>query len=156
MRKLSTIRPWAFLIGIALSYRLCLILIWGYLPRYNPITNWILETYARSNADLYYTLVNVRDTVVNILLALPFAYLILRIKPDRRWLYAAAVVLALFVWEYRLVLFVHRDFFSFITRHDQALFGVFSISLVLPAALLIWSVVESRRRAAMPQSTHDR
>ena len=71
--------------------------VWAYLPRYNPITQWILDTYAGVNKGLYYTLIFANDIIVNLLLALPVAYIITRIRPDRRWLYVAAIVLAMFV-----------------------------------------------------------
>ncbi len=136
------IQPWAFLIGIVLSYRLCLIVVWAYLPSHNPITKWFLETYAGSNEAMYYLLISIHDTVVNILLALPFAFLISKIRPDRRWLYVTASVLVIFLWEYRLVLFVSRDFLTFINIHGQALFGVISTWLILPFTMLLLTLAQ--------------
>ena len=109
--------------------------VWAYLPRYNPITQWILDTYAGVNKGLYYTLIFANDIIVNLLLALPVAYIITRIRPDRRWLYVAAIVLAMFVWDYRIVLFERRDFFDFISSSALALVGLALYVSYLPFTL---------------------
>ena len=109
--------------------------VWSYLPKYNPVTQWILDTYAGVNRALYYTLIFANDVIVNMLLALPIAYLISKIRPDRRWLYVAAIVVAMFVWDYRLVLFERRDFFSFVSTSTLALVGLVLYVSYLPFAL---------------------
>jgi len=146
MKNFGQIRPWALLAGVTLIYRAVATIFWGFLPRHNPITQWLLDTYAGQNSDMYYVLVHVHDSIVNLLLALPFAYLITRIRPDRRWLYAAAIVLSMFVWDYRLVLFERRDFFDFIFSSGRILFGFIQYVLYLPAAVLCVTVFKSWQR----------
>ena len=147
MRVKHLIRPWALLVGVAIIYRFCVIYFWAYTPRYNPITDWILDAYAESSERLYYMFTYTPDLAINILLALPFAYLISKIQPDRRWVYAASVVFAILVWEYRLVFFVHRDPLTFFGYH-QALIGLVIMLFALPTALLILTAAGRRRSAA--------
>lgn len=144
------IRPWAQLAGLAVIYYAVTGTIWAFLPRYNPITQWLLETYAGTDDNLYYVLVNTHDAIVNVLLALPIAYLITRIRPDRRWLFVAAIVLAMFLWDYRLVLFERRDFFDFILSSNQAFVGFILYVLYLPFAMFFVSVFERRKLRDLP------
>ena len=122
-------------------------MVWIWLPRHNPLTQWLLDTYSGPNSDLFYVLIHIHDSIVNILLALPFAYLITRIRPDRRWLYAVAVVLAMFIWDYRVVLFARRDFFDFIFWNGRTLAGFIQYMLYLPVSVFCVSMFMSRRAA---------
>ena len=150
MKVFHQVRPWAQLAGLALIYRAIATTIWTYLPRHNPITQWLLDTYAGPSSELYYALVFVHDAIVNVLLALPVAYLITRIKPDRRWLYIAAFVLAMFVWDYRVVLFERRDFFDFIFSSGRTSTGFVLYVSYLPAAMLCVSVLGTSKHHKQP------
>ena len=148
MRDLRQLRPWVLLAGITLTYRLVVQIVWAFLPAYNPVTTWLLDSYGGSNSTLYYALIHLHDSIVNVAVALPFAYLITKLQPDRRWLYALAAVVAMFLWDYRLVLFVRQDFFDFMIRYDRAFIGLVLYLSYLPVTMLCLSVVQSRRNAA--------
>ena len=150
MKIFRELRPWAYVAGLALIYRATVTMVWAFLPRYNPVTQWLLDTYAGSNSDLYYVLIHIHDSIVNVLLALPFAYLITRIRPDRRWLYAVAVVLAMFVWDYRVVLFERRNFFGFVFGSGRTLAGLVQYVLYLPVSVFCVSVFMSRKNRKLP------
>ncbi len=152
MKIFHQVRPWAQLAGLALIYRAIATTIWAYLPQHNPITQWLLDTYAGPSNALYYVLVFFHDAIINVLLALPVAYLITKIRPGRRWLYIAAFVLAMFIWDYRVVLFERRDFFDFIFGSGRTFTGFILYVSYLPAAMLCVSVFSSSKNREKPHA----
>ncbi len=144
MDKLERARPWILTILIACGYHLVVATIWAFLPLVNPVTNWLFERYAQAAPNLHITLVWIHDFIVNILIALPFAALVARIRPDRRWTYVAVAVLVIFLWQYRVVLF---DFglIEFVRVDTTAWLGMVLTFIYLPLALFIASMPRSQQ-----------
>ena len=147
MLTITALRPWALSIVIGLTYDLVIVRIWAILPAHNPITKWLLDTYARSNPDLHQNFVLLHDFIINVLLAIPFAFLILKIRPDRRWIYGGIAVLVVFALEYQYVLF-QLDLLQFAMSGKGAFFGIVFTLTSLPIALLIMRLFERKGDAA--------
>jgi hypothetical protein len=113
---------------------------------HNPIFNWLLDIFAVTDPALFKSAVWIHDILVRILSALPFAFLITRIPPDRRWTYLALAVLLIFTWQYRLVLF-EIGLLEFAAHGNEALFGMIFTFVYLPVALLLATLLERRRTA---------
>lgn len=69
--------------------------IWGQLPEYNPLFQWLLNCC--SSESWFRNLVYTQDLIINIILALPLGYLIFIIKPGKPLLFLALAVLPGFV-----------------------------------------------------------
>lgn len=140
----NDVRPWGLAVGVAIAYYFVLAMFWGLFATYNPIFKWLLNTYAVTDPALFRLAVWSHDIVVNVLLALPFALLITKISPDRRWAYVALAVLLVFIGQYRLVLF-DIGLLEFLVHSNDALFGMIFTLVCLPFALLLVTLVQRRR-----------
>jgi len=142
----NDIKPWGLAVGVAIAYNFMIAMFWGLFAAHNPIFNWLVDTYAVTDPALFKSAVWVHDILVNVLLALPFAFLITRISPDRRWAYVALAVLLIFTWQYRLVLF-EIGLSEFAAHGNEALFGMIFTFVYLPVVLLLATLLERRRTA---------
>ena len=50
-------KPWLSAVGVAVAYDAAVVTVWAILPRYNPITNWLLDRFAGTDPTLYRGLV---------------------------------------------------------------------------------------------------
>ena len=89
----------ATLIGAA--QMVLLMWCWAYIAAYNPMAFWLIGHGVRGAA--LYALVFPVDFLVNVLLCLPAAFLLRKLRPARIWLYLALAVLPPFLWTNRLV-----------------------------------------------------
>lgn len=142
----NDVRPWGLAVCVAIAYYFVIAMFWGLFAAYNPIFNWLLDTYAVADPALFRLAVWIHDVTVNVLLALPFAFLFAKISPDRRWAYVALAVLLIFIWQYRLVLF-EIGLLEFAAHGNEALFGMIVTFVYLPVALFLATLLERRRAA---------
>ena len=140
----SSIRPWALTILIAAVYYWLSVMIWFFLPRINPITNWLLDTYAGSG--LYRPLITMHDCVVNLAIAMPFALIIRNVSPNHRWILVTFAAIVLFLWTFRLVLF-DASYFRLVAEHPSTVMAIVISSAALPISLLIFEGIKSIRSA---------
>ncbi|MDP2562342.1 hypothetical protein [Psychrobium sp. 1_MG-2023] len=84
----------AFSFGV-IFYAL-LVTAWGYIPLFNPITNWLLDNFA--GYQWISALIYFHDFILNIVLGFPLALLIHVLKPKRYLLYLAVALLPAFIW----------------------------------------------------------
>ena len=90
----------AALIGAAHTY--LLILAWVYIGLFTPLPGWLISHGLRGAS--FYGVLYPADLLTNMLLCVPAAYLLCRLRPARLWAYLAVALLPGFLWQYRLVL----------------------------------------------------
>ena len=90
----------AVLIGciqaILLSY------CWVYIALYNPLPIWLVHSHITGTSN--HVIVGFVDFAINVLLCLPAAYAICKLRPRTLQVYVALAVLPVFLWQYWPVL----------------------------------------------------
>ena len=62
-------------------YFVLLVAIWGLLALYNPIVDWLINSFAATN--WISPLIYIHDLLINILLGFPLAIFIYRLRPQK-------------------------------------------------------------------------
>ena len=90
----------AVLIGVIHNYLLTW--VWSYIAAHTPLPHLLVSqgfTGTSISAVLYPI-----DFILNMLLCIPAAYLLCKLRPPRIWLYLLLATLPGFLWQYRLFL----------------------------------------------------
>jgi hypothetical protein len=90
----------ALLIGIVQMYLLTF--SWAYIAIYSPLTHWLIELGLRGFA--FRAVLFPLDFVTNVLLCLPAAFVIYKLRPRHLLAYLAVAVLPVFLWQNRILL----------------------------------------------------
>ena len=104
MRQFFAQRPYlsAGALGVLFAYVGLGIL--GTYYAYTPVTLWLTSTFAVNLQTVaYWTAHYSHELGVNVLIALPFAYFLSRLRPERSWKYvwvALAVIFAIMLWRF--------------------------------------------------------
>jgi hypothetical protein len=134
MKALRHIVSLAAITAIVAAYKYIADIIWGYLGAYGPMLS-LMRPLRRQSPILVESLITVHDTVVNIVIAYPFALLILRTPAYFRWRFVAVAVAASFIYDYRLVILDSSEWHLFLTTRVDY-YGIIADILVLP--FCIW------------------
>ena len=74
---------------------------WGLYVLNHPINNWLLANFATKGQPLaYYVSIYSHDLILNVLIALPFAYFLSKIPPQKSWRYVWVAVVTGVVLQY--------------------------------------------------------
>ncbi|WP_457098180.1 hypothetical protein [Lysobacter sp. P5_B9] len=84
----------AVLVGLAQTY--FLLFCWAYIAAYSPHTRWLLDLGLQGNA--FYIAMFFFSFLISIVLSLPAALALLRLRPSRLWLYLLLAIGPGFVW----------------------------------------------------------
>jgi len=128
------------IIAGAIYYYLVLI-FWGYFPSFNPFFNWLLDCCAASA--WFRPIVLFQDVVINVLLAIPLAWLLLRLNSERIWWCVLLALLPGFIYmHYHLFSWNHSlvDYTKFVPGWAMEL-------LSLPVAVFLVRVCHRRQMA---------
>ena len=148
MRMLRHALSFVAVAAISLACNLTAKVVWGYLAVYGPIVS-LLHPLWKQHHMIAASLLFLHDGIVNVAIAYPFALLILKTPVHHRWRYIAVVVLALFFYDYRLVIQDSSLGRLFLTSWT-ALFGIFVAIGMLPFCL--W--LASRQRPPIIYNQH--
>ena len=90
----------SILIGIVQAF--LLLFIWAYIAVYTPVPRWLVDLGILGGAHraILFTL----DFLINVLLCLPAAYVICKLRPQKLSLYTSLAVLPVFLWVNRLLI----------------------------------------------------
>lgn len=119
----------ATLIGAIHAYLLTW--AWAYIALCTPLPHWLIShgfTGTSFRGVLFST-----DFLINMLLCVPAAYLLCKLRPDKLWTYLVAAILPGVLWEYRLA-FVDITLFS---NWKLFLPGVIHAVLPLPVTAML-------------------
>ncbi|WP_457095883.1 hypothetical protein [Lysobacter sp. P5_B9] len=90
----------AVLVGLAQAY--FLLLCWAYIGAYSPLPRWLIGLGLHGPS--LRAVVLVIDFLTSVILCIPAALVLLRLRPAKIWLYLALAVVPSFVWlNYHLV-----------------------------------------------------
>ena len=123
----------AFLLGLLQAY--FLLICWAYLNVHSPLPRWLIDTGLRSNA-LHATLLPI-DLFINVILSLPAAFVLVKLRPARISFYLLWAVLPSFVWLNR-ILIGNTYFWHFF---GQFALGWLPALFALPVATWLLSLV---------------
>lgn len=113
--------PWAFL--------------WGYIGIYNPFHDYILELARNGMPVAYRVAVFIQDFFINLILMLPLALIILRIRPVGSWIYIVLALIACEATEMFPVWTDLRSYFEVIGAFEYILFCLLAVG---PALIDYW------------------
>ena len=82
---------------IGLTQAILLTYCWAYIAAYDPLPMWLARHVTGS---LFYVLVGFLGFAMNVLLCLPAAYAICKLRPRKLGIYVPLAVVPIFLWEY--------------------------------------------------------
>lgn len=97
--------PSAIAIGVIQSF--LAVWCWAYIALYSPIPRFLFDLGIKGTS--WYAALWTIDMFTNIVLTLPAAFLLTRLRPRNLPLYVVAAVLPMFIWQSRLVFFGEID-----------------------------------------------
>jgi len=100
LQTISVSAAMAFLLGLVQTYFLPM--CWAYLNVHSPLLGWLIDLGLRSTA-LHATLLPI-DLFINVVLSLPAAFVLVKLRPARISLYLLWAVLPPFVWLNRMLI----------------------------------------------------
>jgi hypothetical protein len=129
----------ALLIGAA--QMIALTVFWALFPAYSPITALDLSAWIHG-AWLRAAVFGI-DAVMNVLLCLPAAWAILKLRPGRLALYLLVAVVPGFMWQYQNLWMAPSQV------HDWLVFvpGAILAALMLPASVLVVRMIAKSKTA---------
>ena len=137
LQKLSISAAAAFFLGIAQCY--FLIFCWAYIAAYSPLFRWLFQLGLRESIRIVLFSI---DFLTSIVLSLPVAYALIRLRPIKLGLYLPLAIVPGFIWLNRNL--VGSSFF--IEHPEQFILGWVPELLALPCA--VWTVRSIAKRVA--------
>jgi hypothetical protein len=125
----SIIVPCAVAVLIGLIQAILLTYCWVYIATYNPLPIWLVHSHITGT--LNHVVVGFVDFAINVLLCLPAAYAICKLRPRKLGVYVPLAVVPVFLWAYWPVLgpVLGESWLAYIPR-------ALSVLLMLPVAVL--------------------
>jgi hypothetical protein len=123
----------AFLIGVA--QMLALTAFWAFFPIYSPITALDLSAWIHG-AWLRAAVFGI-DAIMNVLLCLPAAWAILKLRPSRLALYLLAAVVPGFMWQYQNLWMAPSQIEDWLVYFPGAILA----ALMLPVSVLVLRII---------------
>jgi hypothetical protein len=125
----STIVSCTVAILIGLIQAILLTYCWAYIATYNPLPVWLVHSHI--SGTLNYIIVGFGDFAINVLLCLPAAYAICKLRPRKLGVYVPLAIVPVFLWQYWPVLgpVIGESWSAYIP-------GALSVLLMLPVAVL--------------------
>lgn len=129
----------AFLIGAA--QMIALTVFWALFPAYSPITALDLSAWIHG-AWLRAAVFGI-DAVMNVLLCLPAAWAILKLRPGRLALYLMVAVVPGFMWQYQNLWMAPSQVDDWLVFLPGAILA----ALMLPASVLVVRMIAKSKTA---------
>jgi hypothetical protein len=126
-------------LAVGILQTILLLYLWTYIAAYSAVSPWLVA-HGVTSLSLPWTLSMV-DSLINILLCLPAAYILCKLRPRKLPLYLILAVVPGFLWKYRMV-FIEPAAFSNFTAF---LPGILSAVFMLPVATAIVRLAQRRR-----------
>jgi len=111
----------------------------AYISAYSPVPIWLASHFASSF--LLLLLLSLYIWTVSILLCLPAAYILCKLRPRKLFVYLILAVVPSFLWQHRLLFIEPARFSHFMVIFDSILPALF----MLPAASAIVRLAQRRR-----------
>jgi hypothetical protein len=124
-----------------IQWRLVLANCWMYIAVHNPLPHWLIVHGLKGNA--LRTVLFIHDTLINVILCLPAAFVLRRLHPHKPLAYPIIATLTGFIWENR-VLFEHQALPSL--GYGMFAYGMALTLVMLPIASLVLSFLNRHTR----------
>ena len=89
---------YAVAIVIGVVQKLLLGLLWAYIAIYNPLPRWLVHKGITGTS--YYVAVDLADLAINVVLCLPAAYVLCKLRPRNLHVYVPLAVAPGFIWQF--------------------------------------------------------
>ena len=93
-RALSVSAAIAFVVGLAQTY--FLLTCWAYIGAYSPLPHWLVGIGLHGSA--FRAAMLPIDFLTSVIICIPAALVLLRLRPAKIWLYLAISVIPSFIW----------------------------------------------------------
>jgi hypothetical protein len=114
---------------------------WMYIAAYNPLPHWLIVHGVRGNG--FRTVFFIHDTIINVILCLPAALALRRLRPHKPLTYPTVAALTGFIWEYRM-LFEHPAIPSL--NDGVFVYGMILTLVILPIASIVLDLLNRHAR----------
>ena len=128
----------AFTIGILQLF--VLDYSWRFISMYSQLPTWAIDSGIRGASFSIFFFIF--DLLLNLILCLPAAYVLCRLRPQRLLVYLPFAVIPGFLWQYRLVFTDPLAFYNWTVFAP----GAFSAMFMLPIAALIIYIAFFKKR----------
>jgi hypothetical protein len=134
----------AFIIGIVQLF--VLDYCWRFISMYSQLPTWAIESGIRGASFSIFFFIT--DLLLNIIICLPAAYALCKLRPQKLLVYLPLAVIPGFLWQYRLVFTDPSAFYNWTVFAP----GAFSAIFMLPIAVLIIYVAVFKKRLTTQSS----
>ena len=126
--------------GVGIAFAWLSSRFWGWYAVDNPITNWLLDEFARNGQEnVFYGLTRVHDFFINFALAIPVAVILHMFAGPRKWKPVWISVIA-----FHVVLFWGAEFSNFDLLFKLWGFWIGLFTTVTAIPLAYWLIGESK------------
>jgi hypothetical protein len=117
---------------------------WGYIAMHSLLLRWLVMHGIKGN--LLYSVVFIHDTIINVILCLPAAFVLRRLSPRKPMAYLAIAVLTGFLWDNRLLF---DQPLSPGMSYGMFIHGMALTLVMLPLASALIGMLDRRRPASL-------
>lgn len=118
--------------------------LWGYIAVYNPLHDYILELARNGMPVAYRIVVHTQDFFINLVIMLPLAVIIYRLRPIGTWLY---IFVALIACEATAMYPIWSDLKSYFETVSVYEYILFNFIITGPALIDYWLL---RKKSQFP------
>lgn len=126
-------------LSVGILQTILLLYVDASIAAYSPVPIWF-ATHVATRFFLL-SLLFIYDWTISILLCLPVAYILCKLRPRKLFVYLILAVVPSFLWQHRLLFIEPSRFSSFMVVFDSILSSLF----MLPAATAIVRLAQRRR-----------
>lgn len=124
-----------------IQWRLVLANGWMYIAVHNPLPHWLIVHGLKGN--VLRTVLFIHDTLFNVILCLPAAFALRRLRPHKPLAYPIMATLTGVIWENRM-LFEHQALPSL--DYGMFVYGMVLTLVMLPMASIVLGLLNRRTR----------
>jgi hypothetical protein len=98
IKMTQTLRKLVLSAVVGFLYFYAVKVFWGYFPNVNPLTNWLFSCCAASSWVI--PVIHLHDIIINILLCIPLAIFLIKLRAKQLWLLVIAALVPNFIYGY--------------------------------------------------------
>ncbi len=126
---------------------------WAFIAAYTPIPYWLVDLGVTGTP--HRVILHLLDLPINILLCLPAAYLICKLRPQKLVLYTSLAILPAFLWMNRLLIIDPERLNLFVPWYNYVPGWVFGL-VSIPLAVFIVDRITNRSSSFRPSASTGR
>ena len=145
MMNASTIKPYALPIIAGYLFYIVQMILWGFMLKMeNPFyQDWLMSVFLPDNRIMFYVVTYVRDVLINLFIAIPFALAFLKLNFRQKLIALSITVVPCFLYEYRYFFLNYQGLSHLIPNNAGTYYGFALSLLVLPFSVWLTSKITS-------------